>query len=319
MEKHPQISVIVPVYNVEKYLRRCIDSILAQTFTDFELLLIDDGSKDSSGKICDEYAEKDKRIRVFHKENGGVSSARNVGLGNAKGEWIAFIDSDDEFISSSALALLECGTEDKVVLVLANSIIEKDGEKQLLLKINDTLVTDNLFFSISHCALWGYLFNARIINKYYIRFIDGLAFSEDRLFIYQYLRYCYWGAMLVFKQPIYFYRTNANSACNKKNGYIKAKHQFIAARYIKNLADKFIGIDRKVCAYLQKESNKVVNMGLWQFVESGSSFQNMISVCTLYKRYFGYSSRTSLMSFYYKLLIIIVKIQLKRLKSLVHK
>ena len=91
----PKISVIVPVYNVEKYLPRCIDSILSQTFTDFELLLIDDGSPDNCGKICDEYAAKDSRVRVFHKPNGGVSSARNLGLDNARGEWIAFIDSDD--------------------------------------------------------------------------------------------------------------------------------------------------------------------------------------------------------------------------------
>ena len=81
-----KISVIVPVYNTVHYLPRCIDSILSQSFTDFELLLIDDGSIDGSGQICDAYAEKDNRIRVFHKENGGVSSARNVGLDNAKGE-----------------------------------------------------------------------------------------------------------------------------------------------------------------------------------------------------------------------------------------
>ena len=87
---NPKISVIVPVYNVEKYLRRCIDSILVQTFTDFELLLIDDGSKDKSGEICDEYAKKDKRVRVFHKVNGGVSSARNLGLDYAKGQWIGW-------------------------------------------------------------------------------------------------------------------------------------------------------------------------------------------------------------------------------------
>lgn len=91
----PQISVIVPVYNVEKYLSRCIESILSQTFTDFELLLIDDGSTDRSGEICDEYAKKDTRIRVFHTKNRGVSAARNLGLDNAKGEWISFVDSDD--------------------------------------------------------------------------------------------------------------------------------------------------------------------------------------------------------------------------------
>ena len=89
------ISIIVPVYKAEKHLSECIDSIISQTYENFELILIDDGSPDNSGKICDEYAEKDKRIRAIHKENGGVSSARNTGLDNASGEYITFIDSDD--------------------------------------------------------------------------------------------------------------------------------------------------------------------------------------------------------------------------------
>ena len=90
-----EVSIIVPVYQVEKYIRQCIDSILAQTFTDFELILVDDGSKDNSGKICDEYAEKDKRIRVIHKENDGLSGARNKGLDNASGNYFMFVDGDD--------------------------------------------------------------------------------------------------------------------------------------------------------------------------------------------------------------------------------
>lgn len=91
----PTISIIVPVYNAEEYLHRCIDSILSQTFIDFELLLIDDGSTDSSSSICDEYVLKDSRIRVFHKKNGGASSARNLGLDKCQGQWVAFCDSDD--------------------------------------------------------------------------------------------------------------------------------------------------------------------------------------------------------------------------------
>ena len=91
----PEVSVIVPVYKVEPYLHRCIDSILGQTFTDFELILVDDGSPDNCGKICDEYAKKDGRVRVVHKENGGVSSARNTGLQIACGKFIYFCDSDD--------------------------------------------------------------------------------------------------------------------------------------------------------------------------------------------------------------------------------
>lgn len=89
------ISIIVPVYNSEKTLCRCVDSILAQTYQNFELILIDDGSIDQSGKICDDYVRLDSRVRVFHKKNGGVSAARNVGLDNAKGTWLTFIDSDD--------------------------------------------------------------------------------------------------------------------------------------------------------------------------------------------------------------------------------
>lgn len=88
----PLVSIIVPVYNIEKYVSCCIDSILAQTFTDLELLLIDDGSQDGSGTICDQYASKDGRVKVIHKPNGGVASARNVGLREAKGTWIMHVD-----------------------------------------------------------------------------------------------------------------------------------------------------------------------------------------------------------------------------------
>lgn len=113
----PRLSVVVPVYNTEKYLHRCVNSILAQTFTDFELLLIDDGSKDSSGVICDDYVAKDSRVRVFHKENGGVSSARNFGLDNAKGEWIAFVDSDDWIETTMFELMYEKAVKDGTELV----------------------------------------------------------------------------------------------------------------------------------------------------------------------------------------------------------
>lgn len=99
------ISIIVPIYNVERYLNRCIDSILAQTFTNFELILVDDGSPDDCGKMCDDYAMKDSRINVIHKKNGGVSEARNFGIDCAKGEYICFIDSDD-FVHKQYLEIL---------------------------------------------------------------------------------------------------------------------------------------------------------------------------------------------------------------------
>lgn len=101
----PLISVIVPVYKVEKYIHKCVDSILAQTFTDFELFLVDDGSPDNCGEICDEYAKKDDRIIVIHKENGGLSDARNVAIDRAKGDYLTFIDSDD-YVSENHIETL---------------------------------------------------------------------------------------------------------------------------------------------------------------------------------------------------------------------
>lgn len=95
MKLNPKISIIVPVYNIDQHLRKCLDSILAQTFTNFEVIVVNDGSTDQSGEICDEYAKKDERVQVIHQENGGVSSTRNAGVGRATGDYIGFVDGDD--------------------------------------------------------------------------------------------------------------------------------------------------------------------------------------------------------------------------------
>ena len=132
MTSTPVVSIIVPVYNAEKFLRRCIDSILAQTYTDFELLLIDDGSKDSSGSICDKYAAKDERIRVFHKENGGVSSARNLGLDHAQGEWVTFVDADD-YIEENFLKSFEGNLD--ADLVVGNAVLINNENRMSIIDV----------------------------------------------------------------------------------------------------------------------------------------------------------------------------------------
>ena len=114
-----KISVIVPVYNVEKYLARCVDSILAQSYQNLEVILVDDGSQDNSGNICDEYAAKDNRIRVIHKENGGLSSARNAGIDAASGEYITFVDSDDWIELQSYEWMMDAMLRHSVKLVCA--------------------------------------------------------------------------------------------------------------------------------------------------------------------------------------------------------
>ncbi|MBE5958646.1 MAG: glycosyltransferase family 2 protein [Lachnospiraceae bacterium] len=130
----PIISIIVPVYKVEKYLNKCVDSVLNQTFTDFELILVDDGSPDKCPKICDDYAQKDNRIVVIHKKNGGLSDARNSGLEIAKGEFIAFLDSDDYAASDMYEKLYKQITENNADMAICNYIhVEEteDGIKEL--------------------------------------------------------------------------------------------------------------------------------------------------------------------------------------------
>ena len=128
-EKYKLISVIVPIYKVEAYLRRGIDSILAQDYPNIEVILVDDGSPDNCGKICDEYAKKDKRIRVIHKPNGGLSYARNAGLDVAKGEYISFIDSDDSILPYMYSTMIKVIENNNLDIVTCGVQRIKPGEK----------------------------------------------------------------------------------------------------------------------------------------------------------------------------------------------
>lgn len=202
----PKISVIVPVYNTEKYLHRCIDSILAQTFTDFELLLIDDGSKDNSGKICDEYAVKDSRVRVFHKENGGVSSARNLGLDNALGEWVTFVDSDDWIEKNALVALINKCDADLIIGAIMFEQNRSIGNLAVNTIIKGKDLHINIATNINHYQLsgpWSKLFYTPIINEHHIRFNQSLHFGEDSVFVKTYLLHA--GSLRVIPDLCYHY------------------------------------------------------------------------------------------------------------------
>lgn len=183
-----KVSVIVPVYNAEQNIRRCVESILNQTFTDFELLLIDDGSKDESGKICDEYAKQDRRVKVFHKKNGGVSSARNVGLDNACGEWIAFCDADD-YVEPLWLSVL-LGNVVDYDMVIAGFWIYRNGKKEKVPCIASTLLDRIVSYLEENGVigmLWCKLFRASIIKEKYLRFNAQYTICEDAEFIYRFI------------------------------------------------------------------------------------------------------------------------------------
>ncbi|MCR5039689.1 MAG: glycosyltransferase family 2 protein [Bacteroidales bacterium] len=187
-----KLSVIVPVYNTRQYLSRCIDSILNQSFTDFELLLIDDGSTDGSGGVCDAYAEKDGRVRVFHKENGGVSSARNLGLNEARGEWVCFVDSDDELMRESSQIMVNC-ISDTVDMVMAgyevyddNGALSYSVETRKEKSISAEAAVKEMYKSTDY-RYQGYicskLLRRSIIKEAKLSFAEDVFFNEDRLFI----------------------------------------------------------------------------------------------------------------------------------------
>ena len=195
------VSVIVPVYNSQNVLSDTIESVLAQTYVDFELLLVDDGSTDTSPQICDEYARKDKRIKVFHKQNGGVSSARNYGLENAKGEFISFLDNDDMYYPEFLQTMIDnIGNYDYLLAsyiekgiserkhpesVQRKKTVKQKIEAKNIKEIHDKAQELNL---LGFGAIWCTLFRKSIIDKYHIRF-QHLQY-EDTIFIYEYALHC---------------------------------------------------------------------------------------------------------------------------------
>ncbi len=223
----PLISVITPVYQAEALLTGCIESVRSQTLTDWELLLIDDGSRDGSGAICDAYAEQDRRIRVFHKENGGVSSARNLGLAHAEGTYLAFLDADDRFepdflevlyglIGSEQADTAGCahrnvsGEEDpgRTELLLPAGVYEDGALRE---RVVLPLLGERLRQPVFNGFIWRYLYTAEILRAASLRFAG--AYLEDELFLMEY--FCHARRLAVTEQPLYRYYENPASATHK--------------------------------------------------------------------------------------------------------
>lgn len=188
------ISIIIPVYNVEKYLPQCVDSILAQTYTNFEAILVNDGSPDNSGAICEEYAKKDSRIRVIHQKNAGVSAARNNGIEQAKGEWISFIDSDDyvdwDYLENFHLK----GNDSDIIIQGLDFYDHRNSQFFKQIKLQDTVVETVIFKQLiadNKVLSNGYPYAKAIKRDLIIgnnlRFDTSLSFHEDHIFVLQVL------------------------------------------------------------------------------------------------------------------------------------
>ena len=212
------ISVIVPVYKVEKYIRRCVDSVLNQTFTDFELILVDDGSPDNCGAICDEYALKDNRIHVIHKENGGLSDARNAGIdwafANSNSEWITFIDSDDwihpKYLEALYNAVKKSGCE---ISICGFEETEGNNPNVDEERLQPIMVYTEEFFcekNVNAIVAWGKLYKKELFRE--ICYPVG-KLHEDEFTTYKLLfKYI---SIAIIEQPLYFYFFNNQSITKK--------------------------------------------------------------------------------------------------------
>lgn len=255
----PIVSIIVPVYNVETYLHRCVDSILKQTFTSFELLLVDDGSTDGSGRICDDYASSDSRIVVIHKENGGVSSARNVALDRACGKYVCFIDSDD-WIEACYLETIVRQVKGYDILFFGFSMDSKNEDSLRLsvgeIRAKGALERDRCLLHLMHNKLghnlmgytWDKVFRRDLIEKNKLRFLEHVHFGEDEIFT---LAYCLKAHFLkVMPNVIYHYWQRPDSLIHQKDTCLSAKLKFAS---IVQLIDEMESMRLKMiwhkCAY----------------------------------------------------------------------
>lgn len=215
----PKISVIVPIYNTEEYLSYCIESILAQTFTDFELILVNDGSSDNSKKICDEYAQKDSRIVVVNKNNEGVTKTRERGVNISKGEWITFVDSDDS-IPIDALYLLNGYTNDVTDIIIGQIYSKKDNDEKINIEDYRALLISGKLVSPVAKLIRNDLFNNTIFN-----IPKEINIGEDMLMNIK-LAFCSHNNVVILKDKIYNYRYRQNSAINTRTKTIEYESKF---------------------------------------------------------------------------------------------
>ena len=219
------VSIIVPIFNADQYLNRCIKSILSQSFSNFELILVNDGSMDGSGSICEDYAQIDKRVKVFHKKNGGPSSSRNLGIDKSSGDWIIFIDADDYVSNDYIENFFKYGQVDSYTQVIQGFHVFDNGGKikktNELISISHYEHTNIIPYNynpiiekyrlLHRTEVWGKLFSASIIRNNNIKFDERITVYEDGIFWHTYLLYINAIVLIPERCYYYYYPTSSSS------------------------------------------------------------------------------------------------------------
>lgn len=222
------VSIIVPVYNAESTLRRCIESILNQEYRDIELILVNDGSSDSSAEICDEYAEKDLRVKVIHKENTGVSDSRNVGIRMATGDYLQFVDADDWITSEATKLMVREATQNQCELVITDfyRVIGKRVAQKGSIKESGILTREELAENIMenpadfyYGVLWNKLYRRDIVFEHQIKMDERISWCEDFLFNLEYILHI--NRISILQVPTYYYLKNDGSLVSQSKNISK--------------------------------------------------------------------------------------------------
>lgn len=213
----PHISIVVPVYNVENYLPQCLNSILSQSYKNYELIVVDDGSTDRSSEICDEFGKRDNRIKVLHKKNGGVGSARNYGLSMVSGEWLIFIDSDD-YLLDGALDIMvnfsyKRDSDYFLFGICTEEYVLSDAKKIGVQQANPRWLIGRMLEYCISSGPFARVFKTSIAKS--IMFNEKLKIGEDLLYNIQYLLQC--NSCQIIDKYVYFYRSNPNSVMHSRH------------------------------------------------------------------------------------------------------
>lgn len=263
----PYISIVVPVYNVEKYIDECILSLLNQSLTKIEIILVNDGSSDKSGEICDDYAKNDSRVKVFHKVNGGQSSARNLGVKNASGKYILFVDSDDYIIPKTCSVLYSAAEKYGADIVhgdIQNEKSELENPDFRKMKCENRVVSateflcDSLESQTYDIVPWLNLIRSEFIKRTDLQFKEGY-FYEDQLYNLQMLTLDPNAKVLKLRFPFYFYRMDRQGSTTNLINLSKVSDSVSIINYIYDYCEKNSTCDRELLA-------SVLLISLFQYV-----------------------------------------------------
>ncbi|MBE5921843.1 MAG: glycosyltransferase [Lachnospiraceae bacterium] len=269
MEKSELISVIIPVYNIEKYLRECVDSVLNQTYQNFEIILVDDGSTDDSGKICDYYAESNSKVQVIHKTNGGASSARNVGMKAATGKYIYFLDSDDKIVSNALYILFERAEKEAADVLFFEAYSFRENETEMIKGnysyrnqynhdkghvVLESLIKNNEF----HVSIPLLFIRREFLNETRLKLVEGIMY-EDMIFTYE--LFCKANKVVHVPESLYQRRYRAGSVMQTH----KSTRNFVSAYVVfqhlnKNMSQSYILSDKASKQYISKWALNTLNL-----------------------------------------------------------